>query len=364
MRGGPFAGKALVSVALGVGLAACGSAPEAVPKAAAIVDAQTVALEDFSPQTALTGVIQARNETQLAFRVTGQVTQRLVDVGDHVDAGQVLARIDDAGQQADLNAAQATLDAAAAQVDVAKATFDRQKSLLAQGVTTRSSFDTAQTALQTAQGSRDGAQAQLDTAKEALTYATLAAPSAGVITKRNLEVGEVAQAASPIFVVAEDGPRDAVFNVQESAFLGQTGNVTIKLALTGDATVSSTGTVREISPALDPETGTVLVKVAIDNPPAGMTLGGSVTGSVAASPIQQVILPWSALWSREGEPAVWVIDPQNDTVSLQAVTVKTYQTGSVVIDAGSLELGQLVVAQGGKLLVPGQTVTIAQGASK
>ncbi|MDB5528407.1 MAG: efflux transporter periplasmic adaptor subunit [Devosia sp.] len=363
MRGGPFAGKALVSVALGLGVAACGAAPEAVPKTATIVNAQTIALEDFAPQLSLTGVIEARNETQLAFRVTGQVTQRLVDVGDHVDAGEVLAKIDDAGQQADLAAAQATLDAAKAQVDVAQASFDRQNSLLAQGVTTRSSFDAAQTALQTAQGSSDGAQAQLDTAREALTYSTLTAPAAGVITKRNLEVGEVAQAASPIFVMAEDGPRDALFNVQESAFLGQAGDVSITLALTADPTITAKGSLREISPVLDPETGTVLVKVAIDNPPAGMTLGGSVTGTVAASPTKETILPWSALWSREGEPSVWVIDPQNDTVSLQPVTVKTYQTGSVVIEAG-LQPGQVVVTQGGKLLVPGQTVAIAQGASQ
>ncbi|MDB5535341.1 MAG: efflux transporter periplasmic adaptor subunit [Devosia sp.] len=363
MRGGPLAARALVSVALGLAVAACGAAPEPAAKAATIVDAQTISLEDFAPQLTLTGTIQARNETQLAFRVTGQVTERLVDVGDHVDAGQVLARIDGAGQQADLEAAQAGLDAAKAQVDVAQATFDRQTSLLAQGVITRSSFETAQTALQTAQGSRDAAQAQLDTAKEALTYTTLAAPAAGVITKRNLEVGEVAQAASPIFVVAEDGPRDAVFNVQESAFLGQAGDVSIGLALTADASVIAKGSIREVSPVLDPETGTVLVKVSIDNPPAGMTLGGSVAGTVAASPTQQAILPWSALWSRDGEPSVWVIDPQNDTVSLQPVTVKTYQTGSVVIASG-LQAGQLVVTQGGKLLVPGQTVAIAQGASK
>jgi RND family efflux transporter MFP subunit len=348
---------------LGLLVAACGAAPEAVPKIVTIVDAQTISLEDFAPQLALTGVIEARNETQLAFRVTGQVTERLVDVGDHVDAGQVLAKIDDAGQQADLKAAQAALDAANAQVDVAQATFDRQTSLLAQGVTTRSSFDAAQTALQTAQGSRDGAQAQLDTAKEALTYTTLAAPAAGVVTKRNLEVGEVAQAASPIFVVAEDGPRDAVFNVQESAFLNQTGDVSIALALTADASVTAKGSLREVSPVLDPETGTVLVKVANDNPPVGITLGGSVTATAAASPTPQVILPWSALWSRDGEPSVWVIDPQNDTVSLQGVTVRTYQTGSVVIEAG-LQPGQLVVTQGGKLLVPGQTVAVAQGASK
>lgn len=352
-------GKALVALIAALTLAGCGAQQDAAQKPVAIVDAQTVALETFSPVLRLTGVVEARNETRLAFRITGQVDDHLVDVGDHVTKGQALATIDDAGQQADLQAAQAALNAAKAQAEVAQATFERQKSLLAEGVTTRSSFEAAETALQTAQSAQQSAQAQLDTAQDALTFTRLLAPAAGVITARNLETGEVAQAASPMFVLAEDGPRDAVFNVQEAVFLGDTDHVRIDLFLTSDPTVKATGRLREVSPALDPQTGTVLVRVAIDNPPPGMTLGGSVVGAVSASPTQKVVMPWSALWSNGGTPSVWIVDPQTRAVSLQPVTVDSYQTGSVVIQDG-LKAGQVVVTQGTKLLVPGQVVTLAE----
>lgn len=359
-RHGPSIGRSLVGLALGITLSACGQQVAHVDKPAAIVAARTVLLTDFAPQLTLTGVVQARSETQLSFRRTGQIVHRSVDVGDHVTAGQQLASMDDASQQADVRAAQAALDAATAQVTLAQASFDRQDALLTQGVTTRSSFDAAQTALQTAQGSREAAQAELDSAKEALSYSSLIAPVAGVITERDLEDGEVAPAASTVFTLAEDGPRDAVFNVQEAVFLGETADLNIDLTFTSDPAVKATGTVREISPALDPQTGTVLVKVGIDNPPPGMTLGGSVTGMVSASPTPKAVLPWSALWSSDGEPSVWIIDPQTKAVSLQPVTVRTYQTASVVIESG-LEAGQVVVTQGGKMLAPGQVVTVAEG---
>ena len=73
-----------------------------------------------------------------------------------------------------------------------------------------------------------------------------------------------------------------------------------------------------------------------------------------------MVLPWSALWTSNGQPAVWVVDPQSKAVSIQPVTVDTYQTGSVVLAAG-IDAGQVVVTQGTKLLVPGQVVSVVEG---
>ena len=85
----------------------------------------------------LTGEVQARFRADLSFRVGGRVRERLVDVGAHVDAGEVLARLDAAEQQADFDAASAAVTAAQAQLRVARATFDRQSRLIAAGFTTR-----------------------------------------------------------------------------------------------------------------------------------------------------------------------------------------------------------------------------------
>ncbi len=146
---------------------------------------------------AVTGEIRARIETDLSFRVGGKIIDRQVDVGDHVRAGQVLARIDAEEQQADLAVAEANLEAAVAQRIQAELAFARQQKLFETQVTPRSALDQAQEALSTAQGSERSAQAQLGSAKEALSYTELKADQDGLITARNAEVGQVAQAASP-----------------------------------------------------------------------------------------------------------------------------------------------------------------------
>jgi RND family efflux transporter MFP subunit len=137
---------------------------------ATLVRTEIVHLEPRQSTIRLTGDIQARIRTELSFRVSGRVTERMVDVGAHVNAGDVLARIDPTEQQADLEGSKAAVAAAEAQLRVATATFERQKTLMASGFTTRVSYDQAQEGLRTAEGSLEAAKAQLGTSTDALTY--------------------------------------------------------------------------------------------------------------------------------------------------------------------------------------------------
>ena len=328
-----------------------------------LVRAEAVRVQDRQRSVTLTGDVQARVLAELSFRVSGRVTERLVDVGAHVNPGDILARIDPTEQQADLDAAIAKVAGAETEVRVTTATFHRQKTLLAQGFTTRSSFDQAQESMRSAEASLEAAKAEVGTAKDNLTYTELRARAAGVITARNLEVGQVAQAAQSAFTLAQDGARDAVFDVYESIFFEQPESTTIMLALVSDPAVTAQGRAREISPTVDPKKATVRVKVAIDNPPATMTLGSAVTGTVRWKQPGRIVLPWSALTAAGTAPAVWVIDPASKTVSLKPIAVDSYETGIIVIKSG-LQPGDRVVTDGGKLLSPGQTVTFgAEGAS-
>ncbi|EEQ96401.1 Membrane fusion protein mtrC precursor [Brucella intermedia LMG 3301] len=85
---------------------------------------------DYQPKLTLSGSIAARSLVNVSFRLNGQVVQRLVEVGQHVEKGQPLASIDDVEQQANLRVAQASKDAAQAQLVQAEANFARQKALL------------------------------------------------------------------------------------------------------------------------------------------------------------------------------------------------------------------------------------------
>jgi RND family efflux transporter MFP subunit len=342
-------------LAVVVALAGCNDNGAVLVKPTTFVRTETVRLQARQLSVALTGDIQARVRAELSFRVSGRVTERLVDVGMHVNAGDVLARIDPVEQQADLDGANAAVAAAESQLRVASATFDRQQTLLTGGFTTRASFDQAQQGLRTAEGSLEAAKAQLGTAKDALTYTELRASAAGVITARSLEVGQVAQAAQLAFTLAQDGPRDAVFDVYESVLFRQPESNVVRLSLVADPAVTATGRVREVSPTVDPKTATVRFKVAIDDTPAAMTLGSVVTGEGRWNPVQRIVLPWSAMTVLDQAPAVWVVDPASRTVSLKGVDVDSYEKEVFVI-RGGLQPGERVVTDGGKMLRPGQAV--------
>jgi membrane fusion protein, multidrug efflux system len=349
---------AVVGLAAATLLAACDQkAPP--PRAPTLVRAAIVRMSEQRTSLTLTGDVQARVLADLSFRVSGRVIERRVEVGAHVDAGDLLARIDPTEQKADLDAANAAVTSAQSQLEVAKSNFGRQQTLLASGFTTRATFDQAQQALRVAEGSLETAKAQLGTAKDALAHTELRADAAGTITTRAIEVGQVAQSARAAFTLAHDGDRDAVFDVFEAAFSFKSERDKIALALVSDRTVTATGWLREIAPTIDPKNGTVRVKIAIDDPPAAMTLGSPVIATASQAPQPRIVLPWSALTAAGQSPAVWIVDPADKTVGLRTIVVESYETGTVIVASG-LTPGERVVTDGSKLLSPGQTVTFTE----
>ena len=349
-----LAGFAVALVA--TALSGCNDHAATPTTRAAFVRTEIVKPRGKQTSVTLTGEVRARFQADLSFRVSGRVIARFADVGTHVQAGQVLALLDPAEQQADVDASSAAVDAAESQLRVAKATFERQKSLISSGFTTRPSYDQAQEGLRTAEGALEAAKAQLGSANEALGYTALRAEAAGVITARSLEVGQVVEAAQPVFVLAQDGERDAVFDVYELIFFAGLDGSRVSLTLVSDPNVTASGYVREVSPAIDAKSSTIRVKVAIQDPPAAMTLGSAVAGTAKTKAQQRIALPWTALMAAGSRPAVWIIDPTTRTASLKPVTVGGYEAGGVLIEAG-LEPGERVVIDGGKLLSAGQPVT-------
>jgi RND family efflux transporter MFP subunit len=347
--------KLLGLTLLTLSLGACHDGSSTPAERAALVHTEVVQPREGQGALTLTGEVQARYRADLSFRVSGRVRERLADVGAHVHSGDVLARLDPAEQQADLDAANAGLSAAEAQLRVAEATFERQSYLLSTGFTTRTTYDQAQEQFRTAQSTLESAKAELGRAREALGDTELYARADGMITARNLELGQVVQAAQPVFTLAQDGERDAVFDVPESVLLGGVESGRVSLALVA-SDVAATGYVREVAPAVDQKSATVRVKVAIQNPPAAMTLGSAIAGTAGMRAPPEISVPWSALTAAGSAPAVWVVDIRTKTASLKPVTVGAYGSGSVMIKRG-LEAGDRVVTDGGKLLSSGQPVT-------
>jgi RND family efflux transporter MFP subunit len=305
----------------------------------------------------LTGTIQAKEDVGLAFRTGGQLIERLVNVGDKVEAGQVVARLDSEIEQQSLLAARANLAAARAQLAEARNTVGRYEPLVARGFVARQQFDRAVETRNAAQAQVDAVAAQVAAAENQLSFTTLIADGPGIVTARGAEPGEVVRAGQTIVQLAREGGRDAVFDVPPRVLELASAYDDVRVALSTDPAVTTKGRVREVAPQADPVTRTFLVRVGLAAPPPSMRLGSTVTGTVQLGGTPGIALPSSALTSAQGNPAVWVLDPRDNRVALRNVEVIRYELDRVVV-GGGLSPGEIVVTAGVQVLRPGQQVRL------
>lgn len=307
------------------------------------------------------GEVRARTESRLSFRVGGKMLKRLVDLGDTVKAGQVLAQLDAQDLRLGQEAARATVAAAQAGYDQNASDFKRYKDLSEKGFIGPAELDRREMAMKTARAQLDQARAQSSVQGNQAGYATLVADASGVITGVDLEPGMVAASGTPVLRLAHDGPRDVVFSVPEDkvgvvkSLAAQPGRFNVRLWGTADAPLPAT--IREISAAADPVTRTFLVKADIGSAAAnGVRLGQTATVLMELPQVAGVTkLPLSALREEQGRSAVWLVDRSSMTVKSQDVKLAGADGNDAVITAG-LAPGQIVVTAGVHVLSPGQKV--------
>lgn len=348
--------RMIATVLVAASVAGCDKPPPPPPQARP-VRAVVVQPNTGGESVSLTGQVRARDEVNLAFRLDGRLLERTVNVGDAVAAGQVIGRIDPQIQENELRAAQANLAAAQSTLTEARRDFGRQKELMAKGFASVARFDQAQQALDTGQAQVDSAQAQLQTAQEHMSYTQLRAAAAGTVTAVGAWPGEVVRAGQMVVQTALQGGRDAVFDVPEQLIRTGPRDPLVDIELTNDPQVKATGRVREVAPQADATTRTFQVKVGMIDPPPGMRLGATVTGRIKLATPPGIAVPASALAQVGGRAAVWIVDPQNQTVSLREVNVVQYDPATVVIATG-LKAGDVVVTAGVQTLRPGQKVRL------
>jgi len=341
-RFGRFARLALVC-AVPLVVSACGAEPEATAPEVRPVRTIVTTTRGVGNAVSLTGHVEARNEVSYGFRVGGRIIERLVNVGDSLKAGQVIARLDPQNETNAVRSAQAALTAAEGQLTVARNTYERQRALLARGFTARSQVEDA--------------GARLLIAQDVLGFTELKADSPGIVTARRAEPGEVVQPGQTIVEVARRDGRDAVFDVPAALIASVPGDPDVLVTLTGDPSVSARGRVREVAPQADPVTRTFSVRVGLTDPPEALRLGSTVTGAIQVDTGPVIEVPASALTRIDGKPAVWIVDPATKTVALRPVGVVRFTPSNVTVSEG-LKDNEIVVTAGVQALHPGQKVRL------
>jgi RND family efflux transporter MFP subunit len=338
-------------------VAACQPSIEEVAPESRPVRTVTIEKREAGTPITLTGRIEAEDEVALAFRIGGRVLESDLKVGDLLQPGQLVARLESQNEMNGLRAAQANLAASQGQLTQARNHFERQDTLLNQGWTTRANHDQAKQALQTAQAQVDVAEAQLKAAHDLVAFTELKADAPGVVTVTGPRAGEVVQAGQAIARVARQGGRDAVFDVPAQVFRSAPSDPQITVTLTDDPRVVAHGRVRTVAPQANPVTRTFEVKVGLTDPPEAMRLGATVTGRMETDAIPIVEIPASALTKSNRQPAVWVFDPASQTVSIRNVDVQRFDQAQVAV-SGGLDTGEIVVTAGVQALHTGQKVRL------
>ncbi len=307
------------------------------------------------------GVVRPRIESAMGFRVGGKIVERAVNVGDRVEVGQVIARLDETDLKLAENAAKAAVAAARTRRDVAHTNLERAKPLLAQQYIAQAAYDVRLNEYDAAASALDSAEAQLRQAANAVSYATIRADRAGIVTAVTGEPGQVVSPGQAVITIAEAGATEIAIAVPEQ----DAGRIAVgqhaAIALWAGprlGTRSTEGRIREIAGQADAAARTYAVRVAAAKPPQGMRLGMTATVEIRIDEgAAGLLVPLTALAQADLAPVVFVVDPENRTVRRTPVTIAGPAADGVRV-TGGLNAGDLVVTAGVQFLRDGMRVRL------
>jgi membrane fusion protein, multidrug efflux system len=355
----------IATVALAVG--AC-SKPDAAKsetqktEAPRPVRTMQVGLSAHGDISYLPGEVRPRYEQRYGFRVPGKIARRLVDVGQTVKAGQVLAVLDSQDVLPAINAQAAQVDVVKTDLKLQQSELKRQQELRDKGFVSGASLERQAASTEAAQARVAAAQSQMASAQNSLAFQTLRADKAGVVVGIDADAGSVVAAGQSVVRVAELGEREIVVNVPERAvglLRSAKGFAVVIDALPGRVFQA---TLRELSPAADAASRTYPARFTLVGADDSVKLGMSATVQLALKEAQAIIVPHSALYTRDDKTRVWVVDPTALTANAVEVKVGESTHDSVVIASG-LKAGDLVVTAGANLLQAGQRVVLPTAAT-
>jgi RND family efflux transporter MFP subunit len=347
---------ALLSAAV---LAGCNAQSEVKHESAArpVLVAQIHYAPRLSDRT-LPGVVKARIESDLSFRVGGKIARRLVDAGAIVMKGQALAVLDDFDLRLQAEQAEADLSAAKSGLDQQTAEFARVETLRRQGWSAVSDFDKAKAAADQARATFTRAERAATLAHDALSYATLDADADGVVTAVMAEPGQVVASGAPVMRLAHSGEKEADVAVPE-ALVDRVKSAPAKAEFWALPGVAIAASLRELSPNADATTRTYDARYSLPDPPAKVALGMSVTIALAGDDEKIARAPLGALLDQGEGPTVWTVDEATGAIAAAKIKVVGYDGDCVFISEGVPD-GALIVALGAQKLDPAQKVRIVR----
>ena len=326
------------------------------PRQEAPIVRLATAVRVTGPGRSFTGIIGARVQSNLGFRVAGKIVERFVNVGQQVKAGQPLMRIDETDLRLALTAKRNAVAAARASVVQLVADERRYASLLKDGWVSRQRHEQAKAASDTAEAQLAAAEADARVAENEATYSVLVADADGTVVETLGEPGQVVSAGQTVIRLAQAGPREAVVALPEiiRPVIGSAAEASV---YGGDGR-RYTAHLRQLSDSADAQTRTYEARYVLDGEAAAAPLGATVTIRLASQLTQpEIQVPLGAVLDDGGKTGVWVLDSATSTVHFRPVKLVRVTSETAVISG--LSSGDPIVSLGAHLLQEGARVRTA-----
>jgi RND family efflux transporter MFP subunit len=304
-------------------------------------------------QRSFTGLVSARVQSNLGFRVSGKIVQRFVDAGEVVRAGQPLMRIDPTDIQLGLTAKENAVAAAKATAVQAAADEERYRKLVEDGWSTRQRYEQAKAVFDSANAQLAAAEAQAEVARNETGYSLLAADADGTVVETLGEPGQVVAAGQAVIRLARSGPREATVNLPETIrpAIGSSASA----AIYGNSSQHWPARLRQLSNSADPLTRTYEARYVLEGAAALAPLGATVTVWIPSDQSSEASeIPLSALFDDGKQSGVWVFEPATSTVSFRPVQVKSLADETAIVIG--VKPDERVAALGAHLLHDGSKV--------
>jgi RND family efflux transporter MFP subunit len=337
-------------------LAACNDAtsstdPRTQPPLVRIETVET----SIQSERSFTGIVAARVQSDLGFRVPGKVLERSVDAGQSVKRGQALMRIDPTDLKLAVRAHDEAVVAAKARARQTSEDEVRYRDLVAAGAVSASAYDKVKAAAESARAELNATEAQADVARNETSYAVLFADADGVVVETLAEPGQVVDAGQVVVRVARAGRREAIIELPETLrpTIGSTGRATLYgSGLTGSAKL------RQLSDAANRQTRTFEARYVLEDRLADAPLGSTISIQISdGRSVSALQVPIAAIFDPGKGPGVWLVEGKAPRVTWRAVQIARLSDEAASI-VGKLKAGDRVVALGTHLLHEGQSVRL------
>lgn len=314
----------------------------------------TPGLTSVTGSITASGTIAARREMPVGIAGEGgQVISVLVDAGDWVRAGQVLAVVDRSVQTQQIAGQAANIEVQRANARIAQANLDRALKLVERGFISKADVDRLIATRDAATGQVRVAAAQLEQLRAASARLNVVAPAAGLVLTRGVEPGQIVSPGSGVlFRIAREGQFEMQARLAENDLAKLTVGQSADVTPVGTSKPFS-GQIWQLSPTIDAQTREGVARIALAYDPA-LRPGGFASAQIRSGSVTAPILPESAILSDQQGPFVYVVDQANK------VTRRAIKTGDVmaqgIVVASGLSGSERVVMRAGGFLNPGDVV--------